>query len=153
MLLRSLLAGCLAMMSFSLGCGARDGRGGWVRRPLAVGALSGLRFVHVRTEIPSKTPHTRNPQRVSIAPDSQDPNRTFLDSIKVRETIHRNRSIIVRAETSKTVFDLFGNAGVSCIFFLEIGVEPKSNLNMEGLWAETLLLCKASPVHFLQLHP
>eukprot|EP00903_Cladosiphon_okamuranus_P013092 g12212.t1 len=45
--LRHLLAGCLAMLSFSFGCGAaRGGREGWTRIPMAVGALSGLRFIH-----------------------------------------------------------------------------------------------------------
>lgn len=49
-MLRHLLTGCLVVLSFSFGCGAaRDGRGGWVRTPMAVGALSGLRFIHVRT--------------------------------------------------------------------------------------------------------
>lgn len=54
MMLRCLLAGFLTMMSSSFGCAARDGRGGWARRPMAIGALSGLRFVHVSTFFPEE---------------------------------------------------------------------------------------------------
>ncbi len=54
MTLRCLLVGVLAMVSVSFGCAARDGRGGWARRPMAIGALSGLRFVHVSNLMPER---------------------------------------------------------------------------------------------------